>query len=106
MKRPTLVLKKDDGLQAIKINLSPVYFSEKFYGNVVTNPQKANFGGFINYDFFYSKDDYSDDFNTLAEIGFFKDYWLFDNSFIYRSSPDEGEKNVLRLSSYFENGYA
>ncbi|WP_180177800.1 fimbria/pilus outer membrane usher protein [Acinetobacter sp. YH01005] len=102
LKNTDISFEKDDGLQAIKINLSPVYFSEKFYGNVVTKPQKANFGGFINYDFFYSKDDYSDDFNTLAEIGFFKDYWLLDNSFIYRSSPDEGEKNVLRLSSYFE----
>ncbi|MNR85787.1 putative outer membrane usher protein ElfC precursor [compost metagenome] len=93
---------KDDALQAIKIDLPASYFKDTNYENFIITPSKADFGGFLNYDYFYSKDDYSTDLNAYSEIGIFKDYWMLNNSVLYRDSPDEGENQFLRVSSLFE----
>ncbi|OTG68608.1 hypothetical protein B9T25_03705 [Acinetobacter sp. ANC 4470] len=102
MRSPDIKFQKDDALQAIKIDLPASYFKDSNYDNLITTPTKANFGGFLNYDYFYSKDDYSTDFNAYSEIGIFKDYWMLSNSILYRDSPDEDEKQFLRVSSLFE----
>ena len=105
---PDVQIEKDESLQAIKINLPATYFSDASYGNTIPNPEKAGLGGFVNYDFFYSKNTYDDEFNTFAEVGIFKDYWLFKNAFIHRARDEQIEedeqevKNFVRLSSNFE----
>jgi outer membrane usher protein len=47
-------------------------------------PDKASLGAFLNYDFFYDKFDQGYEFNNFYELGIFKDYWLLNNSLIYR----------------------
>src|SRR5690606_13527587 len=90
----------DQALQAIKINFPPDYFVYTQYVlNTTTPTEKASFGVFLNYSLFYSKDNYEQDFNTFSELGLFKDYWLLKNSFLYRNSPDEFEKKLLRVNS-------
>ena len=102
MRGSDIKFQNDDALQAIKIDLPASYFKDNNYESVVVTPARANFGGFINYDFFYSKDDFSNDFNAYSEIGIFKDYWLLNNAILYKDSPDEGQKQFLRVSSLFE----
>ena len=102
MRGSDIKFQKDDALQAIKIDLPASYFNDNNYESIVVTPAKADFGGFINYDFFYSKDDFSNDFNAYSEIGIFKDYWLLNNAILYKDSPDVGQKQFLRVSSLFE----
>lgn len=93
----------DQALQAIKLHFPPDYFEDTQYDfDSTTPPEKANFGGFLNYSLFYSKDNYEQDFNTFSELGIFKDYWLLKNSFLYRNNPNEIEKKLLRVSSSFD----
>ena len=97
---PEVKFEDDQALQAIKIHFPPDYFEDTQYDlNTMTPPEKANFGGFLNYSLFYSKDDYEQDFNTFSELGVFKDYWLLKNSFLYRNNPNEFEKKLLRVNS-------
>lgn len=67
-----------------------------------TRRVKQAFGGFLNYSLLYSRDEVEEEFNTLAELGIFKDYWLFKNSFIYRNNPLDTESKFLRVESVFE----
>jgi outer membrane usher protein len=99
---PDVKFEKDEALQAVKINVPASYFTSVLYKDTTIIPKRANFGGFVNYDLFYSKDDFDNQFNALTEIGVFKDYWIFTNSFIYRNSPTDTEQDVVRVGSLFE----
>ncbi|TCB78885.1 fimbria/pilus outer membrane usher protein [Acinetobacter sp. ANC 4173] len=102
MSGPDVKFEKDETLQAVKINVPASYFASVPYKDTIIIPKRANFGGFVNYDLFYSKDDFDNQFNALTEIGIFKDYWIFTNSFIYRDSPTDTEQDVVRVGSLFE----
>ena len=88
----------DDASQSIKLNIPTEYFQSDlntFSSNLI--PEKASFGGFINYDFFYANSNSNNTYSGLAEIGVFKDYWMMKNSVLYQNTPTE--ENVVRLSS-------
>ncbi|WP_111895113.1 fimbria/pilus outer membrane usher protein [Acinetobacter sp. MB5] len=91
----------DMGLQAVKINVPPEYFSGFLTKGKLSVPNKASFGGFLNYDFYFDKSTNSHSFNNLYELGFFKDYWMFKNSVIYRDQVNSGEESVVRLNTEF-----
>lgn len=89
----------DEASQSIKIDIPTKYFAQNTGGiNNSLTPEKASFGGFINYDFLYTTNsDHDDGFNSLVDLGIFKDYWILKNSLIHRSSSEED--GVVRLSS-------
>lgn len=97
--QPGIKVEDDYSLQAIKIFFPVDYFVGTDYDLQIEIPEKANFGGFVNYNLFYNRDDEDQDFNTFSEFGIFKDYWLFKNAFLYRKEPDEFEENLLRVNS-------
>ena len=94
-----ITVEDDYSLQAIKINFPVSYFEDQAYDLEVLQPAKADFGGFINYNLFYSRDSRDQEFNTFSEVGVFKDYWLFKNAFLYRNEPEGQEKKFLRVRS-------
>lgn len=93
----------DSSAQAIKLQIPANYFLNSNDSDVLTSPEKASFGAFLNYDFFYTKDENNHDFNTLSELGIFKDNWIFRNSLIYRADNNSGDENkvdsIVRLST-------
>ncbi|WP_216935062.1 MULTISPECIES: fimbria/pilus outer membrane usher protein [unclassified Acinetobacter] len=94
-----ITVEDDYSLQAIKINFPVSYFEDQAYDLEVLQPEKADFGGFVNYSLFYSRDSRDHEFNTFSEVGIFKDYWLFKNAFLYRNEPEGNEQKLLRVSS-------
>ncbi|QKQ69220.1 fimbria/pilus outer membrane usher protein [Acinetobacter sp. 10FS3-1] len=99
LNQPDVIFEDDHSLQAIKINFPSNYFQETAYDLEVAAPEKANFGGFVNYSLFYNRDEEDQEFNTFSEVGIFKDYWLFKNAFLYRKDPEEFEQQFLRVNS-------
>ena len=99
LNQPGVTVEDDYSLQAIKINFPVNYFEDTHYELEVENPEKANFGGFVNYSLFYNKDDAEQEFNTFSEIGIFKDYWLLKNAFLYRNEPEDIEEGFLRVNT-------
>lgn len=99
LNQPGVTVEDDYSLQAIKINFPVNYFEDTHYELEVENPEKANFGGFVNYSLFYNKDDEEQEFNTFSEIGIFKDYWLLKNAFLYRNEPEDIEEGFLRVNT-------
>src|SRR5690606_4357765 len=99
LNQPGVTVEDDYSLQAIKINFPVNYFEDTHYELEVENPEKANFGGFVNYSLFYNKDDEEQEFNTFSEIGIFKDYWLLKNAFLYRNEPEDIEEEFLRVNT-------
>lgn len=99
LNQPGITFQDDYSAQAIKINFPVEYFGETHQELEVEAPEKASFGGFVNYSLLYDKDDEEQDFNTFAEVGIFKDYWLLKNAFLYRKEPEEYEQRILRVSS-------
>lgn len=91
----------DTAMQAVKINLPPEYFLEYLDKTKLPLPNKANLGAFLNYDFYFDKSKGAHEFNNLYELGFFKDYWMFRNSVIYRDQVNSGESSVVRLNTEF-----
>lgn len=86
-------------LQAIKIFFPADYFLGTDYELEIEAPERANFGGFVNYSLFYGKDEEDQEFNTFSEFGVFRDYWLLKNAFLYRNEPDDTEQKFLRVNS-------
>lgn len=99
---PSITFTEDPSLQSLNITIPAEYFANSSNNFVYNTPSKASFGGFLNYSLLYSRDEVEEEFNTLAELGIFKDYWLFKNSFIYRNNPLDTESKFLRVESVFE----
>lgn len=99
---PTIQFSEDQSLQSLNITIPSDYFVISDNNFIYNTPNKASFGGFLNYSLLYSRDEVEDEFNTLAEIGIFKDYWLFKNSFVYKNNPLDTENKFLRVESVFE----
>lgn len=95
---------KDEGLQALKINIPAEYFEGNEYSNRLPMPNKASLGAFLNYDLYYGDDGASYDSSILLESGIFKDFWLFENAFLYRKYDNDYElgNKFTRINSSFE----
>ena len=64
----------DDSSQSIKLTIPTELFETDF--NALNNsiiPEKASFGGFINYDFLYATSNSNKSYSGLMELGVFKD---------------------------------
>ncbi len=75
----------DASSQSIKLNIPTAYFNSDlnvFNQNML--PEKASLGGFMNYDLVYSDSNSNQSYSGLAELGIFKDYWIFKNSVLYQ----------------------
>lgn len=90
----------DSSLQALKINMPADYFEGSDYSKKILVPDRADFGGFLNYEVFYGRDNDSKEFSGLTELGIFRDYWLLDNQMLYRNTDTESK--TVRLSSSFD----
>lgn len=90
----------DNASQSLKIDFPAEYFLGYSNQNTMLQPDKASLGAFLNYDFFYDKFDQGYEFNNFYELGIFKDYWLLNNSLIYRKNDaDDDSTGVIRLNS-------
>lgn len=90
----------DSSLQALKLTLPSEYFEGADYSKKVMAPNKANFGGFINYETFLGRDITSQEFSALAELGIFRDFWLFNNQMLYQNTDTLNK--TTRLSTSFD----
>lgn len=91
----------DASTQAIKLQIPANFFVNDDPDTFFVKPQKASLGAFLNYDLFYVKNQGSNDFNALAELGVFKDNWILNNSMLYRrDTKAESDQNaVTRLNT-------
>jgi outer membrane usher protein len=84
----------DEESQAIKLTIPSQFFLTSRYGLYeFDRPEKANFGGFINYEVQYNNSEFLTGYNGLVDLGIFKDYWFFKNSMLYNSEAMD-EKTV------------
>ncbi|WP_252151884.1 fimbria/pilus outer membrane usher protein [Acinetobacter sp. ANC 4177] len=84
----------DEESQAIKLTIPSQFFLTSRYGLYeFDRPEKANFGGFINYEVQYNNSEFLTGYNGLVDLGIFKDYWFFKNSMLYNSEA-MNEKTV------------
>ena len=89
----------DNATQVLKINIPAKYFLGYANQSAILQPTKATLGAFLNYDLFYDKYDEGSDFNSLYELGVFKDFWLFNNSMIYRKNNFDQGSAIIRLNT-------
>lgn len=84
----------DEESQAIKLTIPSQFFLTSRYGLYeFDRPEKANLGGFINYEVQYNNSEFLTGYNGLVDLGIFKDYWFFKNSMLYNSEAMD-EKTV------------
>lgn len=84
----------DEESQAIKLTIPNQFFLTSRYGLYeFDRPEKANLGGFINYEVQYNNSEFLTGYNGLVDLGIFKDYWFFKNSMLYNSEAMD-EKTV------------
>ena len=84
----------DEESQAIKLTIPSQFFLTSRYGLYeFDRPEKANLGGFINYEVQYNNSEFLTGYNGLVDLGIFKDYWFFKNSMLYNSEA-MNEKTV------------
>ena len=84
----------DEEDQSIKLSIPSQYFLTGRYGLYeFDRPEKANLGGFINYEVQYNKSEILTGYNGLVDLGIFKDYWFLKNSMLYNSEAN-AEKTV------------
>ena len=93
---------QDTALQAIKLTVPGDYFLEQHLIADRLTPSKAQFGGFLNYNLHYDRDDDADQMSALAQLGVFKDYWIFKNDMIYRDEVEDNQDKTVRLSTSYE----
>ncbi|MBL8284443.1 MAG: fimbrial biogenesis outer membrane usher protein [Acinetobacter johnsonii] len=98
----TIQSEQDLALQAIKLTVPGDFFSEQQLITDRLTPSKAQFGGFLNYNLHYDRDEEVDQMSTLAQLGIFKNYWIFKNDMIYRDNVEEFQDQTVRLSTSFE----
>lgn len=96
----------DEEAQAIKITLPSSHFQiNKYDFNRLLMPDPASFGGYLNYDFYYSgSSNDSREGSVLTELGVFKDYWLFSNGILIQNGntyDSKDTRSVYRLDSMF-----
>lgn len=82
----------DSSIQAIKLTVpSALFTSSSNILEVNVIPEKASFGGFLNYDLTYLNNrinsEVDNSYNSLADLGIFKDYWILRNSAAYQNTP-------------------
>jgi len=78
----------DEESQSIKLTMPTNYFNANQYGSYTNElPEKANLGGFLNYDFLYGYQNSTNNYSALVELGVFKNYWIFKNALLYRNNP-------------------
>lgn len=93
----------DPYAQSVKITVPAEYFQiKKIDHEPLIMPDKAALGAFLNYDLFYGQTSQDEDFNSLAELGVFKDYWLFQNSILVRGLDENQEESTLTLEDVRE----
>ena len=102
----------DTHVQSVKLTVPAEYFQAKEIDQEkLIMPNRAALGAFLNYDLFYEQTSQDDQFNSLAELGVFKDYWLFQNSTLIRNlteneqalAPEEvKQEKIVRLRSAFD----
>ncbi|MQW93314.1 fimbria/pilus outer membrane usher protein [Acinetobacter sp. dk771] len=86
--------------QSIHLTIPSHYFTGNNYGDYpIVKPERANFGGFVNYDGVYNNNDRSDNFTALVDVGVFKNYWFFKNSMFYRTDASPQMDDWVRLST-------
>ncbi|MGE8539902.1 fimbria/pilus outer membrane usher protein [Acinetobacter sp. ANC 3813] len=84
----------DEASQSIKLTIPGHYFTVSRIGDYTFDrPEKADFGGFINYEVQYNHSEFLTGYNGLVDLGIFKNYWFFKNSMLYNSEATE-EKTV------------
>ncbi len=94
---------QDFALQAIKLTGPASYFvTDAQLTQTHAIPSKAELGGFLNYDVLYARYDNYNEINGLAELGIFKDYWIFKNAMMYRKEVEQDQDKLLRLNTSFE----
>lgn len=93
---------QDFALQAIKLTVPASYFIDAQLSQPHAIPSKAELGGFLNYDVLYARYDNYNELNGLAELGIFKDYWIFKNGMMYRKEAEQDQDKLLRLNTSFE----
>ncbi len=98
----TIQSEQDLALQAIKLTVPGDFFSEQQLITHRLTPSKAQFGGFLNYNLHYDRDEEVDQMSTLAQLCIFKNYWIFKNDMIYRDNVEEFQDQTVRLSTSFE----
>ncbi|WP_228146118.1 fimbria/pilus outer membrane usher protein [Acinetobacter sp. ANC 4648] len=87
----------DQDSQSIKVTVPASFFATNTYGSDIQQPEKASFGGFLNYEMHYANTQSDNTYNGLAELGIFKDYWIFKNSMFYQNLAEENK--LVRLGS-------
>ena len=93
----------DPHVQSVKITVPAEYFQvKKINQEQLIMPDRAAFGAFLNYDLFYGQTSQDKNFNSLAELGVFKDYWLFQNSILVRGLDENKEEPTLALEEVME----
>ncbi|MEB3767321.1 fimbria/pilus outer membrane usher protein [Acinetobacter sp. MD2] len=82
----------DESSQSLKVDIATNLFKHQNASDTQQKVTPANFGGFINYELFYNYQDNNQNtnqsYNTLIQLGLFKDYWLFNNTFAYYNEAD------------------
>lgn len=87
----------DEDSQSIKLTIPANFFTASAY-DLATQPlEKASFGGFLNYEMHYANSSSDNNYSGFAELGIFKDYWIFKNAMLYQNFAEESK--VVRLGT-------
>lgn len=98
-----VVAEIDPHVQSVKITVPAEYFQvKKIDQEQLIMPNKAALGAFLNYDLFYGQTSQDENFNSLAELGVFKDYWMFQNSILVRGLDNKEDETALALEDVKE----
>lgn len=87
--------------QSIQLLIPPHFFKANISHLGANNiPEKASFGGFINYDFLYGNSNSNESYSAVMSTGIFKDFWILENGLMYQNTL--AEEWVVRLNSSIE----
>lgn len=98
----TIQSEQDSALQAIKLTIPADFFMDRQVDTDRLIPSKAELGGFLNYNVHYARFEDINEMSGLAELGVFKDFWIFKNDMMYRDDVENDQEQVLRLNTSFE----
>ncbi len=87
----------DEDSQSIKLTVPANFFTASAYDLATQPPEKASFGGFLNYEMHYANTSSDNRYSGFAELGIFKDYWIFKNAMLYQNFAEESK--VVRLGT-------
>lgn len=87
--------------QSIQLLIPPHFFKANITHLGANNiPEKASFGGFINYDFLYGNSNSNESYSAVLSTGIFKDFWILENGLMYQNTL--ADEWVVRLNSSIE----